>query len=91
MLVMDAHDLLDGSRCLDSVVVWDSGSVVVENMGGNDMVEEVLFNKTNIAVNGTSCSADESPHLWVVVRKTTVGVVEVGNCHYLLLTPKLME
>jgi len=81
MLIVYAHDLLDRIGSLDSVVVWDDRGVVMEDMGGDNVVEEVLLDEANISIDRTSSSANESPHLGIVVRKTTVGVVQISNSH----------
>jgi len=81
MLIVNAHDLLDRIGSLDSVVVWDDRGVVMEDMSGDNVVEEVLLDEANISIDRTSSSANESPHLGIVVRKTTVSVVQISNSH----------
>jgi len=81
MLVMDSHDFFDGIRGFDSMVVWYDRGVVVEHMRRDDVVKEILFNEANVSVDGASSSADESPHLWIVVRQATVGVMKICDCY----------
>jgi hypothetical protein len=73
------HNLLDGSRCLSSVVEWDSGNIVVQDMGLDDVVEDVLTNKAKVSVNGGSCTLSESPFRVIVMWHSWVSVLQESD------------
>ena len=43
LLIMDSHDGFDGIGSFDGVVEWDSTCVMVQNVGGDGTVEEILI------------------------------------------------
>lgn len=60
--------------------------IVVQNMGLNDTVEKVSPNETELPVDSDCCTTSEVPCLWLVMRKTWVGVLQIsdGNCSLLV-------
>lgn len=80
--VMQPHYLLDGLAGLVGVVKWDGADVVVKDVCLDNTVENVTANESEVAVNSGSCSAGEIPSFGVIVRKSGVGVLKVGdgNC-----------
>lgn len=77
--VVLAHDLLDGLAGLVGVVEGNVADIVVEDVSLDDTVEDVATDEAEIAVNGGGGTTGEVPHLGLVVRKTGVGVLKVGD------------
>ena len=59
--IMLAHDRLDGLGGLTSVIKWDAGDGVVQDMGLDDFVEEDAADKPEITIDGCGCTARVSP------------------------------
>lgn len=77
--VVVAHDLLDGLGGLSSVVEWDSGNIVVQDVGLDDVVEEEPTGETELSVDGGSGTSGEVPFGVFVVRQSGVGVLQEGD------------
>ena len=81
MGVVVTHHLLDGLGGLAGVVEGDPGHVVVQDVGLDDVVEEEGAHDAKLAVDGGGGSTGKVPLVVLVVRKTDVGVLEVGDEH----------
>lgn len=79
--VVLTHDLLDGLRSRTSVVERNSGAVVVQDVGLDDIVEDVLSDETKLSVDGGSGTSGEVPLVGFVVRHLRVRVLQEGNEH----------
>lgn len=77
---MLAHHRLDSFRSFISVVKWDGGDVVVQDMGLDDTVEDVAADEAEFAVNCGGGAADVGPGIAGVVGKGWVSVLEEGDC-----------
>lgn len=78
--VVAAHDGLDGVAGLFGVVEGDGADVVVQDVGLNNVVEEVAADETEVAVDGGGGAAGEGPCVVAgVVGEGRVGVLEVGD------------
>jgi hypothetical protein len=80
--VMLAHDRLDGLSGLIGVVERNGGDIMVKNVGLNDAVEKLTSNETEFTVDSCGSSTGISPGLSIVVRKSWVSVLEVGDSNY---------
>jgi len=60
------------------VIVGDGGDMVMQDVSFDDVVEEVLADGSEVAVDSAGGAAGESPCCGVVVRERGVRVVEVG-------------
>lgn len=76
---MTAHDLLDGFGGLIGVVEGDGTDIVVKNVGFDDAVEKLTADKAKFTVDGCGGSTGEVPRLWLVVRKSWVGVLQESD------------
>ncbi|CAG8960711.1 hypothetical protein HYFRA_00013481 [Hymenoscyphus fraxineus] len=83
-LVVWTHDLFDIFGGLTCVVEWDGGDEVVADVCANDIVEEVGIDEAKVTINGGSGSTGEGPGLVVVVGHATIGVLEEGDCNYMI-------
>lgn len=61
------------------MVVRDDGDVMVQDMGLDDVVEEMTTDEAEISVNGRGRATSEGPGGGVVVWKSAIGVMEVGE------------
>jgi translation elongation factor EF-G len=66
---------------------------MVDNVGIDDAVEEVLANEAEIAVNGGQSALDEGPAIGLEVVDLGVRVVQVGdgNCQVVMLAHRTHE
>ncbi len=76
---MLAHDWLNCFAGLIGVVKRNGADVVVKNVSLDDAVEKRPSNETKFAVDGCGSATDVVPALTRVVRKSWIGVLEVGN------------
>ena len=81
VLVVFTHDLLDSDSGFSTIVEWNSRDVVMQDVGFDDVVENVLTDKTEFTVHGGSSPSGESPLVSSVVRHLWVGVLQVGDEH----------
>ena len=77
--VVLSHNFADGIGGLAGVVERNSGDEVVENMGANDVVEEVGIDETEVTIDGGGSSTSEVPGVVVVVWEGSIGVLEEGD------------
>lgn len=78
---MATHDGLDRFGSLISVVEWDGGDVVMENMGLDDTVHKSAANEAKFAVDGCRGAPGVAPSFSRVVGEGWVRVLKKGNCH----------
>ena len=76
---MATHDGLDRLRGLVSVVEWDGGDVMVENMGLDNTVHKGAANEAKFSVNGCRGAPGVAPSLGGGVRKGGVRVLKESN------------
>lgn len=76
---MLTHDFLDRFRRLIRVVEWNSGYIMVENMGLDNTVEHVASDEAKFTVDGCGGSTDIGPRFTLVVGEGGVGVLEEGD------------
>lgn len=81
---MTTHDRLNGFTGLIRVVEWDGADVVVKDVGLNDTVEESAADETEFTIDCCSGSTNIIPAPGCVVRKSWVGVLEVGDSNWKL-------
>ena len=79
---MLAHDGLDGVAGLAGIVKRNRRNVVVQDVGLDDVVENVLANEAKLAVNGCGGTTGEVPGVRLVVGKGGVGVLKEGDGNY---------
>lgn len=79
---MRAHDWLDTVTSKSCVVKGNSANIVVEDVGFNYVVEDMLANKAKVTIDSGRGSTSKVPRLGLVVRKCRVGVLEIGDGHY---------
>jgi len=77
---VSSHDGLDGLGGFAGVVEWDGGDVVVQDVGLDDVVEEVRADGPEVAVDCGGGAAGEGPCFAGVVREGGVGVLEECDC-----------
>lgn len=81
VLVVVAHHLLDGLGGFTGIVKGNSRAVVVQHVGLDDVVENVLSNKTKFSVDGGSSAPGEVPLVGFVVGHLGVRVLKKRNEH----------
>lgn len=89
--VVLAHHLLDGFTGLISIVERDRADVVVEDVGLNDTVEELTSDETELAVDGGSGANGEVPYLRLIMRKSWVGVLQIGDGNEPVVDPEVRD
>ena len=65
---MATHDRLDGFGSFVSVVEWDGGDIVVQDVGFDYPVEQRAADESELAVDGGCGSAGKGPRLGSVMR-----------------------
>jgi len=83
--VVLAHDLPDGIGSFVGVIERNNGYVVVKDVGLDDAVEESATDETKLTIDRGCGSASVCPGLCVVVRKSGISVLEVGDGDYSML------
>lgn len=89
--VVFTHHLLDGLGGLPGIVEGNTQHVVVEHMGLDDIVENVLTNEPKITIDGSSSTTGKSPLLLRVVGHGGVGVLEESDKHKPVVDPEPWE
>lgn len=74
-----AQQRTDGGSCLLLLVEGDAGEEMVDNVGVDDVVEEVAANPAEVTVDGSKSALDVRPALGVVVMDLGVIVVKIGD------------
>lgn len=86
--VVLAHHLSDGRSGLSRVVEWNSRHIVVQNVGLDDVVENVLANETVITVDGSSSTSGKRPFFGCVMRHRRVCVLQESHKHQPVVDPQ---
>ena len=76
---MFAHDHFDSSCSLLSVIEWDDGDVVVENVGLNDAVEQGTTDEAEVTINSRCSARSKSPCLRSVMGDRRVCMLQIRN------------
>ena len=77
---MATHDRLDGFSSFLSVIEWNGGYVVVQDVRFDYAVEQRTADESELAVDGGCSSAGKGPRLGSVMRNRGIGVLQVGDC-----------
>jgi hypothetical protein len=85
-----AHDWLDGLGSLISVVEWDGGDVVVEDVGLDDAMEEVAADEAEFTIDSRGSATDVVPGLASVMWERWVGVLKVSDGNYFGLVNQVL-
>lgn len=78
---MLTHDLLDGLGSLAGIVEGNPRAVVVQHVGLDDVVENVLTNEAKLSVDGGSGASGKVPLRGLVVGHSWVRVLQERNEH----------
>lgn len=74
-----AQQRTDSGGCLLLLVEGNAGEEMVDNVGVDDVVEEVAANPAEVTVHSGKSALDVCPALGVVVVNLGVVVVEIGD------------
>lgn len=89
--IVFAHNFLDSLASLIGMVKGDRADVVVEDVGLNDTVEERTSDETELAVDGGSGATSEVPDLRLIMRKSRVGVLQIGDGNEPVVDPEVRD
>lgn len=70
------------------MVERNSRNKVVQNVGLNDIVENVLTNESKVSVNSGSSSSQEIPVRSVIVRHPGISVLQIGDVDQPVVNPE---
>jgi hypothetical protein len=87
---MATHYWLDSLGRLIGMVEGDGANVVVENVGLNYTVKKSAANETELAVDSCGSTTDIVPATRLIVRKSGIGVLKVGNSNWFQIS-KILE
>ena len=77
--VIVTNEFLDSLSGLSCVVEWDSGDVMVQDVGLDDVVEEEPTDETKFSVDSCTCTSGEVPFVVFVMRQGDVSMLQVGE------------
>ena len=77
--VVLAHNRLDSLSRFVSVVKWDCGHVMVQDVGLDDSVQDMSTNESEFTVDSGCGAANEGPGICIVVWKCRIGMLKEGN------------
>lgn len=83
--IMLAHNFLDGFAGLVRIVEWDSANVVMKNVSLDDAVEKFTADETEFTIDCRCGATCEVPDGSVIMRKTRIGMLEVGDGNWVRL------
>ena len=81
---MATHNRLNGFGSFVSVVEWNGGYVVVQDVGLNYPVEQRATDESELAVDGGCGAAGKGPRLGSVMRDRGIGVLQVRDRDFLM-------
>lgn len=76
---MFTHDLTNGLSSLTAIVKGNTRHKVVEHVSLNNIMENMLADESKVTVNSGRSSTSKVPLGCSIVRKTRIGVLQVGN------------
>lgn len=89
MAVVLTQNLLNSFRGRTGIVERNTGNKVVQNVGLDNVMEDVRANKGEFTVNSSSGTTSKVPFLMVIVRKSRISVLEVGNENQPVVDPQV--
>lgn len=89
--VVLTKDLLNGFGGNTGIVEWDTGDKVMKNVGFNNIVENKGTNEAKLSVDSGSSTLGKVPLLVVIVRKSRIRVLKVGDENQPMVDPEVRD